>query len=271
MYDKLCTIFKGDELLSHFIFSIRGLSLQVKSEYVRLYLKFKESNLELNPPNILKYIVLLDKDKTFESETLVNYYRKLKNIAIKSLDYQEDQFAKLEIDFFKKTEDKFISHQEFLAILEQVKRNPSLQEEHLLLELIWALAAKPFDILTLLYCDFQIIDGEKVVVVFRSKLKRKTTVSIDNRLWDKVVWLRREELQHQKLQSQKAQTHITVQTQMSEKEFVFKFNQTVLNKRFNKIKKATGLPKLTPFKIYESSVEHRKIINAHADLNYHKN
>ena len=104
-------------------------------------------------------------------------------------------------------------------------------EDALLIHIMWSLASRPSEMLTLRFEDFEDINNQKVVYYYANKKNQRKRFTISDELYNQVMEFKEFKLNHDKY---KERSFTTPTGRVIEGHFVFDLTRSKLQKRFSR-------------------------------------
>ena len=240
--------------LAYYFFEHRNLSKGVKSDIKTTYKQFISKYDNFNVNNLKNYFTNLDITNSMTSSSLALDWKKMKRIGVCSFRISNKEFPIIKFSSNKQGREENVSSinkEKFLKADKFLYDNDDY-EDALLIHIMWSLASRPNEMVTLRFEDFEDNNNQKSVLYYANKKNQRKRITIADDLYDQVIDFKNFKIENGKYH-ERSLTTSTGKTLTGN--FVFDLTRSKLQKKFSrKFKKLIPGLKLRPKDIRMSSI-----------------
>ena len=178
-----------DKALAFYFFEHRNLSTGVKAGIKTAYNQFKLKYSIFSIDNLKNYFTNLDITNSMASSSLSLHWERMKRLAICSFGIKKQDFPKIKFSSNKQGSEENVSainKDQYLKAANLLYAKGQY-EDALLIHIMWSLASRPNEMLTLRFEDFEDKDGQKSVLYYANKKNQRKKFTISEELYAQVM------------------------------------------------------------------------------------
>ena len=178
-----------DKALAFYFFEHRNLSVGVKAGIKTAYNQFKLKYSIFSIDNLKNYFTNLDITNSMASTSLSLHWERMKRLAICSFGIKKQDFPKIKFSSNKQGREENVSaiNKDQYLKAANLLYEKGQYEDALLIHIMWSLASRPNEMLTLRFEDFEDKDGQKSVLYYANKKNQRKKFTISEELYAQVM------------------------------------------------------------------------------------
>ena len=240
--------------LAYYFFEHRNLSKGVKSDIKTTYKQFISKYENFTVDNLKNYFTNLDITNSMTCSSLALDWKKMKRIGSCSFGINNKEFPTIKFSSNRQGREENISainKDNFLKAAKQLYDTGDY-EDALLIHIMWSLASRPNEMVTLRFEDFEDNNNQKSVLYYANKKNQRKRITIADDLYEQVIDFKNFKIENGRYH-ERSLTTSTGKTLTGH--FVFDLTRSKLQKKFSrKFKKLIPGLKLRPKDIRMSSI-----------------
>ena len=192
-YKEQLKFWENDKALAFYFFEHRNLSAGVKAGIKTLYNKFKEKYKVFYIDNLKNYFTNLDITNNMAKSSLSLQWERIKRLATCSFGIQKNEFPKIKFSSCKQGREENISainKDQYLKAVNLLNEKGQY-EDALLIHIMWSLASRSTEMLTLRFEDFEDKNAQKTVLYYASIKNQKKRFTISEELYNQVMMFKK--------------------------------------------------------------------------------
>ena len=188
-YKEQLTFADKDKALAFYFNKHRNLSAGVKAGIKTSYNQFKLKYSIFSIDNLKNYFTNLDITNIMASSSLSLHWERMKRLAICSLGIKKQDFPKIKFSSNKQGREENVSaiNKDQYLKAANLLYEKGQYEDALLIHIMWSLASRPNEMLTLRFEDFEDKDGQKSVLNYANKKRQRKKFIISEEPYTQVM------------------------------------------------------------------------------------
>ena len=178
-----------DKALAFYFFEHRNLSVGVKAGIKTAYNQFKLKYSIFSIDNLKNYFTNLNITNSMTRSSLSLHWERMKRLAICSFGIKKQDFPKIKFSSNKQGREENVSaiNKDQYLKAANLLYEKGQYEDALLIHIMWSLASRPNEMLTLRFEDFEDKDGQKSVLYYANKKNQRKKFTISEELYTQVM------------------------------------------------------------------------------------